>query len=372
MVVEIEHAVQGIGGDHISSSEILKGGSSNGSLFSYKDVVNQKGRNWEECFKNWGINDIEEELMLQEREEGTEIDETEKIPAIQIDAQTRRRIIQPWKNCLIGKVVGKTVGYKYIATKTHELWCSSGKVEILDLGNDYFLFKFEQPEDFKHALLEGPWFVNRHHLAMMRWTANFKPSESSINRTVVWIRLPELPPEYYDEKILFEVAGKLGRPIKIDKNTELVMRGRFARLCVEVDTNAPLKSLIRNGQIKQKIEYEGIHLICFNCGKISHKKENCPLLQKANDSNVGSSSQVNAGATTTKEKEGDYGPWMLVQHKRSSTKSFGAKAVSSQKTKDANGMVNAKEGEMGSQWKTVPKAKPKNNSVSFQVVWADD
>ena len=26
----------------------------------------------------------------------------------------------------------------------------------------------------------------------------------------------------------------------------------------------------------RRVEYEGIHLICFGCGKYGHKKEACP------------------------------------------------------------------------------------------------
>ncbi|KAI3852730.1 hypothetical protein MKX03_002291, partial [Papaver bracteatum] len=281
----------------------------------------------------------------------------EEIPVVKIDNLTRRRIIQPWKNCLIGKVVGKTVGYKYISIKTRELWNPSGKLDILDLGCDFYLFKFEFPDDYKHALLEGPWFVNGHHLAMMRWSTNFRPSESSINRTVVWARLPELPLEYYDEKVLTNVTTKLGKLIKIDKTTELVMRGKFARFCIEIDIQVALKSDVQIGPIKQKIEYEGINFICFNCGKINHKKDNCPLLQSGSATNVGSQPNVN-DAGTEKEREG-YGPWMLVSSKQSKVPVLGRKV--------GNVKVSVNVGEQGKsnmeradgQWQVVSNHKGK-------------
>ncbi|KAI3931412.1 hypothetical protein MKX01_040329, partial [Papaver californicum] len=70
----------------------------------------------------------------------------------------------------------------------------------------------------------GPWFISSHHLAMIRWSSNFKPSKSKINRTIVWVRLPELPLEFYDDEILSAITGKLGKLIKIEKTTGLVMR----------------------------------------------------------------------------------------------------------------------------------------------------
>lgn len=42
---------------------------------------------------------------------------------------------------LIGKVVGKTIGFKFISYKVNELWKPTGKIQILDLGNGFFLIQ---------------------------------------------------------------------------------------------------------------------------------------------------------------------------------------------------------------------------------------
>ncbi|KAI3832754.1 hypothetical protein MKW98_002300, partial [Papaver atlanticum] len=76
-----------------------------GGLRPYKDVVNRKETNWKDCFVSWGLNDIEYDLINHQSDEeiaGNESSEEEAdIPVIKIDNQTRRIIIQPWKNCLI-------------------------------------------------------------------------------------------------------------------------------------------------------------------------------------------------------------------------------------------------------------------------------
>ncbi|KAI3893641.1 hypothetical protein MKX03_006219, partial [Papaver bracteatum] len=235
-------------------------------------------------------------------------EEDPSIPSIEFDAETKKRIIQPWKQCLIGKVVGKTVGYKYISAKTKEMWRLVGKMQILDMGSDYFMFKFEHQDDFKHALLEGPWFINGHNLSLQRWKPNFKPSEARINKTIVWARLPELPIEYFYREVLYKIAAKIGIPIKIDNITESILRGKYARFCVELDTDQPLKYAIRIGNFKQRIEYEGIGLVCFHCGKLSHRKEQFPLLVQATNVNP----TVVAGTNQNESKKEAYGPWMLV------------------------------------------------------------
>ncbi|XP_026417390.1 uncharacterized protein LOC113312871 [Papaver somniferum] len=44
------------------------------------------------------------------------------IPSIDLDLDTRRRLSQPWKQCLISNVLGKTVGFKFIQEKMNAPW----------------------------------------------------------------------------------------------------------------------------------------------------------------------------------------------------------------------------------------------------------
>ena len=72
-----------------------------------------------------------------------------------------------------------------------------------------------------------------------------------------------------------KVREKISKPIKNDEATSLVSRGHFARMCVEINLE---KSLISKFQLKRKvrkIEHEGIHLVCFSCGRFNHRKDEC-------------------------------------------------------------------------------------------------
>lgn len=70
----------------------------------------------------------------------------------------------------------------------------------------------------------------------------------------------------------------IGNPIRVDTVTEKASRGKFAKLCVEVDLAQPLTPSVQIGKCKQpdtKRIYEGLHVISFSCGKVGHKKEDC-------------------------------------------------------------------------------------------------
>nr|KYP64823.1 hypothetical protein KK1_019431 [Cajanus cajan] len=63
--------------------------------------------------------------------------------------------------------------------------------------------------------------------------------------------------------------------LKIDKMTSVHSRGKFARICVEVNLMKKLVSKINVMGHIIKLEYEGLHAICFNCGKYGHRQDQC-------------------------------------------------------------------------------------------------
>ncbi|QHO23347.1 uncharacterized protein DS421_12g362720 [Arachis hypogaea] len=63
--------------------------------------------------------------------------------------------------------------------------------------------------------------------------------------------------------------------LKIDQNTSIHSRGKFARLCVEIDLRRKLVLGIKVLGHDFKVEYEGLHLICFGCGRYGHRIELC-------------------------------------------------------------------------------------------------
>lgn len=92
---------------------------------------------------------------------------------------------------------------------------------------------------------------------------------------IVWVRLPRLPVKYYDCEFLMRISSKVGNFTKIDEATNLVSRGRFVRLCVEVDiTKLFLAKFSLRNKIR-RIEYEGIDLVWFKCNVYGHSSDKC-------------------------------------------------------------------------------------------------
>jgi len=105
----------------------------------------------------------------------------------------------------------------------------------MDNDNGFYMVKIDQVADKEKFIFGGPWLIFDHYLVVSHWSPEFASPNAKIERTMVWLYFPGLNLIYYDESFLLAMASAIGRPIKVDTNTLKIERGKFARVCVEVD-----------------------------------------------------------------------------------------------------------------------------------------
>ena len=148
----------------------------------------------------------------------------------------------------------------------------------MDLGNEFFLTRFSMKEDLDAVLKRGPWFIGEHFLSIRPWEPFFKPEIANVSSIAVWVRLHALPIELYEAKVLKQIREAIGKVLRVDTHTAMEARGKYARLCIQVDVDKPLINTILIGKFEQAVVYEGINKLCFSCGRVGHKKEMCPYI----------------------------------------------------------------------------------------------
>ncbi|XVF19425.1 hypothetical protein REPUB_Repub11eG0109600 [Reevesia pubescens] len=171
----------------------------------------------------------------------------------------------------------------------------------------------------------GPWFVGPYFLALRQWEPGFTPETATFTTTAVWARLPGLPIEFYDPDILRRIGNQLGVLLRIDATTASSTRGRYARICIQVDLDKPLVQNIKIGRFNQQVMYETVAGLCFSCGCIGHNTTKCPANMKETmersqtlDKNeVGTSTIVQESSPD--KSDAKYGPWMVVNRRRPRT-----------------------------------------------------
>lgn len=96
---------------------------------------------------------------------------------------------------------------------------------------------------------------------------------------VVWLRLLELPLEYYKPTAIMVIAAKVGKPLTVNEFTDCLWKIGYARVKIELDATKPLKPGILIQRKKkafwQPIVYENLPVVCYWCGRIGHTDETC-------------------------------------------------------------------------------------------------
>lgn len=164
-----------------------------------------------------------------------------------------------------------------------------------------------------------------------------------MKKLAAWVRIPGLPIEFCNDKFLWRVGATIGTMLRVDHHTSIHSRGKFARICVELDLRRELVPSFTVLGEEFKLEYEGLHLICFGCGKYGHRQEQCPnvirpeevpgpettgdsvapMAAAATESTSNNTARVdflgnNPQQDSTANLEGDhqdsrFGPWMLAK-----------------------------------------------------------
>ncbi|KAI9112710.1 hypothetical protein K1719_016213 [Acacia pycnantha] len=203
-----------------------------------------------------------------------------QLGALKFTAEEYSAWCLPWMNSLIIKVLGASFPTYIIRDRINRMWRPKDPLKLIPLNNGYYVVSFSNKEDKEYAFQEGPWMIEDHYLIVQRWCPNFNPWKADLQCNIVaWIRLPDVPFEFYNVELLRCIGNMVGKMIKIDLSTSIYEKGGFACIYVEIDLKQPLLSIYMVFGEEQPIIYEGLHQVCFKCGQYGHQKKGCPMRQ---------------------------------------------------------------------------------------------
>ncbi|KAI5399036.1 hypothetical protein KIW84_064416 [Lathyrus oleraceus] len=71
----------------------------------------------------------------------------------------------------------------------------------------------------------------------------------------------------------------IGKTMKIDRNTLSREKGKYVRLCIQVNLLKPFLAMFSIKGRHYKIEYEGFHLLCLSYVRFGHNSDGCPIIK---------------------------------------------------------------------------------------------
>ncbi|KAI9082949.1 hypothetical protein K1719_035092 [Acacia pycnantha] len=180
--------------------------------------------------------------------DGIRVDYSDPLcPRFEFEEKERERLWKPFSRTLVVKLLGRQLSYGFMLKKLRQLWERKGSIEVFDS----------------------------------------------------WVRLPDLPAPLFDKKFLLNLGNSIGKAIRLDIHTAQRARGKFVRMCVELDLTKPLVPEFNvEGQILS-VEYESLGSLCSKCGRVRHNQKNCDNFHKR--SNEGGMDIEDEGEHVVKE-----------------------------------------------------------------------
>ncbi|XVF42067.1 hypothetical protein PTKIN_Ptkin01aG0330200 [Pterospermum kingtungense] len=183
---------------------------------------------------------------------------SKECPTIRVPMEEKRRLRGQWSKALIIKLLGHMVGYNFLVRRLKSLWQISSDMNLIVVGFEVYV-QFAIREEYDWVLFN-----------VTSWYHNFDPETFSVFRLAVWVRFSNLTMKYFDEDFLMRLGRHIGMPLKVDSTTLSTLKGRFARLCMEVDLSKPLLStfwlrrkvrtinVVRMDTVRRDVRREGI------------------------------------------------------------------------------------------------------------------
>ncbi|XP_061999165.1 uncharacterized protein LOC133716473 [Rosa rugosa] len=207
--------------------------------------------------------------------------------SVQISEDSYLRGLGKCKTNLVGRLV---LPPKASPLKSHELslqlrshWPTLPNWTVSPLGKGFFMLHFQSLDDMQKVWSLGIVRLNQGFLILIKWKPGFSPSSYKNSFSQVWVRFWDLGFDYWEQQTLFEIARRVGMPLKIDPRTVDRSVGLYARILIDVDFSQQLLTTLRVTRVNGSqsfvgVEYENVLVVCAKRNIVGYQASNCRVV----------------------------------------------------------------------------------------------
>ncbi|KAK3204589.1 hypothetical protein Dsin_018635 [Dipteronia sinensis] len=165
-----------------------------------------------------------------------------------------------------------------------------GLQEVFANDKEFSFFKFSDDKACSNVLESGPWLFVGRMVILKKWHPRLILTRETYSKIPVWVKLFNIPHEYWNEEGLSHIASVVGKPLYADSLTESMKRISYARVCIEIDAICELVDSFdlfmgdNSGpnlgeSVEILVEYQWKPKICTECKSFGHSIITCPKLK---------------------------------------------------------------------------------------------
>ncbi|CAA7049022.1 unnamed protein product [Microthlaspi erraticum] len=162
-------------------------------------------------------------------------------------------------------------------------WGKAGRIRGVVLSNESFQFFFKTEHDLEEIMDKGVQSFNEWAVVMERWVEKEPPE--FLQFVPLWVQIRELPLNHYRSQTIWDIGDVLGVVKEIAFDETKNQSHPYVRVKVIFNVARPLRKakMVNLPDGEQKVVhffYEQIKKRCYNCKRLNHEKDICPLLVK--------------------------------------------------------------------------------------------
>lgn len=96
------------------------------------------------------------------------------------------------------------------------IWCPIRVIECKDLGDNHFLFTFNQVAGKRKALEDGPWMLSNEVLVIADFDGSKTLEEIEFSTIPIWIRITKLPLGMLNKHTGEAIGVEIGEFVEVD------------------------------------------------------------------------------------------------------------------------------------------------------------
>ncbi|GAV75574.1 DUF4283 domain-containing protein, partial [Cephalotus follicularis] len=121
------------------------------------------------------------------------------------------------------------------------LWKPKFGLRIRDIGNNLFLFQFNNEQDRMKVLELGPWWFDRHILLLDKVDVETHPSSISLHKASFCVRVYGVPFLCLSDTVVRIIRDNIGDLEEIEVTSGKKENSQYLKLRVRIDVREPLR-----------------------------------------------------------------------------------------------------------------------------------
>jgi len=207
-----------------------------------------------------------------------------------------QKVVQMTKLTLVGRVNGRVFALRTISNWMKDAWSFLGYVpEVVELCRNWVAFYFHSEEQAQ-LILRQNWSIDGSPMLIKPWSPLFDASRERVDIIPIWVRLPALPLQFWEEEHFQSIGNLLGEFLESDKSYLDSKQRKMARILVKINVREGLGDEVdlAMGPFRhtQKIDYENVPFRCRRCHVYGHLVADCKLPLRTRNHKMAKGKQV--------------------------------------------------------------------------------